>query len=55
MMADRTAVEGVKFLRAGLHAAMTALLQEGNLKKTEQILRELDGKFGEWLAGIDPR
>ena len=54
MKADQTAIEGVRYLRTGLHAAMTALLQEGNLKKTEQILREMDAKFDEWFSRIDP-
>ncbi|UFS65166.1 hypothetical protein LO749_00935 [Paracoccus denitrificans] len=52
MRADKEAIDGVKMLLSGLHAAMTQHITNKDHRETEVILRQLDERFGKWLCDV---
>lgn len=52
MRADKEAIDGVRTLLSGLHAAMTQQISNKDHRETEVILRQLDERFGKWLRDV---
>lgn len=52
MKADNEAIDGVRHLLSGLHAAMTQQIRNKNYSEAELILHQLDQRFGQWLRDV---